>query len=216
MGYAVTAVQGLEACPFCREMFPRGEARECPMCGVRLVSAARLAPAEAGVDEDEQAAGPKQRGEATLPWTYLRLGRGPLLILGLLGLVAFGLPWVNSFSPERVVYSGVDLARRTGVAWSVGVAWFTLVPLVLSRRTPWKLRGARLACAFLSIIPGMVALMLLLHPPQSAEAHGVVLRVRYAFEPAIYLTAALSLAATVVSALFLGGRAPKPDAPARG
>jgi hypothetical protein len=219
MGYAATAVRGLEACPFCREMFPPGEHADCPLCGVGLVPAARLPSQADGDDADDELDGrgraaPKDPTERILPWAYWGKARGPLLVLTTLGLIAFCLPWVHSFTPERVVYSGIDIARRTGLAWSVGVAWFTLLPLILTRRTIRDMRGARLAVAVLAVIPAIVAATLLLNPPQAGQAHGVVVRLRYAWEPAIYATVVISLVTSLLAALGFGGKiAPAPANP---
>lgn len=188
----------LLACPFCREMFEKGERQTCPVCGVGLVSFEKLplsdeALAEGGV--------PHRPEMDLLPATYLRRGRALLPALALAGLVAFFLPWVHVTLPDIVALSGFDLARRLGWAWGAGVAWFILVPTVLSRRTIWHLRGARVAAFFLSAIPGTTAAILLARPPHGS--HGVPLR--FTFAVGLYGTLVLSAVATIVAA-FLGGR----------
>ena len=82
-----------------------------------------------------------------------------------------------------------------------GVAWFILVPTVLSRRTIFQMRGARVATAFLAAIPGMTTLVLLTRPPHGS--HGVP--VHFTYQPGLYSTLALSVAA-LFAALALGGR----------
>lgn len=204
MGYAAR-VRGLEACPFCKEMFPAGEQTDCPLCGVKLIAASKLP--DAGDEPDDEGEARGALVEKPLPWTYWGKARGPLALLSVLGLVAFCAPWVNSYAPELTVFTGIDIARRTGVAWSAGVAWFTLLPLVLSRRTVRQMRGARLAIAVLAAIPAIVALTMLLNPPQAAEARGVLVRLRYAWAPGIYATLGLGLVTAAVAALRFGGPA---------
>src|SRR6266545_2930706 len=83
----------LQSCPFCRALFPKGEVSECPECGVHLVSMDKLPPSVEALHE-EMAAGeivlPEQRD---LPTTYFGRGRGLLLVLAILGLISFFLPW---------------------------------------------------------------------------------------------------------------------------
>jgi hypothetical protein len=210
MGYALSAVQGLEACPFCKELFPQGETRECPTCGVALVSMRQLTASAEALDEDETTP-----AEPRLPLTHWGHARGPLIALAALGLVAFLLPWIHQYTPNQVTFTGVDISRRTGLSWSVGAAWFTLLPLLVSRRTIRALQGVRLVAAMLAVIPAITAGMLLLNPPRVVQAAGVVMRVRFDWAPALYATLALSLLATVLAVFFLGGplRAAPKDAP---
>ena len=98
MGMHVTIVRAryarrvpLLACPFCREMFPDGERKTCPVCGVPLVAQGKLPLSDDALSEDGLARQPEWD---LLPFTYLRRGRGPLALLCVLGLVAFFMPWV--------------------------------------------------------------------------------------------------------------------------
>jgi hypothetical protein len=158
----------------------------------------RLPPSNEVVSEDGIPDAPEY---LPLPATYLGRGRGPLAALGLLGLAAFLLPWVRVTMPDIVSYSGLDLAKRLGWSWGAGVAWMVLVPTVVSRRSIMKMRGARLAAAFLAAVPGATVLVLVLRPPHGT--HGVPLRFTYG--PGLFATAALSLVAIAVG-LVLGGR----------
>ena len=121
--------------------------------------------------------------------------------MALLGLMAFLSPWVNLTMPDVVTYSGLDIARRLGWAWAAGVAWFVLLPIVLSRRSIMQMRGARVAASFLAAIPGVTAALLLGRPPHGT--HGVPLHFTFAW--GLYATLALSLACVAVG-LFFGGR----------
>jgi len=188
----------LLACPFCRELFDRREEKSCAVCGVALVPLERLAPSTDGMTEDGIPEAPEDQ---PLPWAYLGRGRGLLAGLGLLGLVAFVLPWVKVTLPDVVSYSGLDLGKRLGWVWGAGVAWTVLVPTVVSRRSIVRMRGARLATAFLGAVPSATVLVLVSRPPHGS--HGVPLRFTYG--AALFATAALSLVA-IVAGCFFGGR----------
>jgi hypothetical protein len=188
----------LLACPFCREMFKRGERELCSVCGVELVPFETLPLSDDAIGEDGVPPEPEME---MLPLAYMGRGRGLITVLSVAGLVAFFLPWIHVTMPDETIFSGCSLAQRLGWAWGTGVAWFILVPTVLSRRTIFHLRGARVAAAFLAAVPGMTTVVLLTRPPHGS--YGVPLR--FTFEPALFATLALSLAAFVV-ALVLGGR----------
>lgn len=196
---ALSSASVLAACPFCREMFDRREHKACPVCGVALVPFERLAPSDEALSEDGV---PRRPELEPLPAAFLGRGRGLLAAIAMAGLGAFCLPWIHVTLPDIVTYSGVAVARRLGWAWGAGVAWFVLVPTVLSRRSIAQMRGARVAASFLSAIPGVTALVLLSRPPHGS--HGVPLR--FTFGEGVYATLALSAVALGVALLF-GGRA---------
>lgn len=134
-------------------------------------------------------------------WNYLGRGRGALVALGLVGIVLFFLPWVHLTMPYIDSKSGFDLAhQRIGWLWASFAAWMVLIPTVASRKNIFQLRGARVAAAFLSAIPGVAVTILLAKPP-----HGGIIPVRYTWEWAIYAMLLLSIAAVFVS-VRLGGR----------
>ncbi len=191
----------LLACPFCREMFQPKEHTSCPVCGVPLVAQGKLALSTDALHELGEDGLPREPEWEPLPAAYLGRSRGALAALAVLGLVAFVLPWVHLTMPDIVSYSGFTLARRLGWAWGGGVAWFVLLPTVLSRRSIMQMRGARVAVSFLAAVPGITAAMLLLRPPHGV--HGVPLR--FTWEVGIFATLALS-AAAVGFGLFFGGR----------
>jgi hypothetical protein len=188
----------LLACPFCREMFQRGERELCSVCAVKLVPFETLPLSDDAISEDGVPPEPEME---TLPLTYIGRGRGLITAVSVVGIVVFFLPWIHVTMPDDTFLSGCSLAQRLGWAWGSGVAWFILVPTVLSRRTIFHLRGARVAAAFLAAVPGMTTAVLLARPPHGS--HGVP--VRFTFEPALFATLALSLAAFGI-ALVLGGR----------
>jgi hypothetical protein len=192
----------LVACPFCREAFPRpargARGGECPVCGVTLVAFGAL-PKDGGEPEDEAAE--DEPAWEPLPMRYAGRGRGALAVAAALGLAAFAAPWIHMTMPDVMTYSGIDIARRLGWAWAAGVAWFVLVPIVVSRRSIMQMRGARVAVAFLAAIPGTTAALLLARPPHGAR--GVPLQFSFAW--GLYATLALSVVAAAFAVAF-GGR----------
>jgi hypothetical protein len=188
----------LLACPFCREMFERGERPTCPVCGVSLVAFEKLPVSDEALSEDGVVRQPEWE---PLPVTYLRRGRGALALLAVAGLVAFFAPWVDITMPDVVSYSGFEMARRLGWAWGAGVAWFVLFPMVLTRRSVMKMRGARVAASFLAAVPGLTAALLLAGSQHGS--HGVPLHFSWAW--GLFATLALSVVA-LPFAFFFGGR----------
>ncbi len=189
---------GLVACPFCREMFEEGEASTCPVCGMKLAQLHKLPPS---IDAMHDEAGVPTAPELELlPITYLGRGKGPLAVLGLLGVAFFFLPWVRLTMPYIDAKSAFDLAHeRIGWLWGICAAWVVLVPTVLSRRSIVQMRGARVAAAFLSMIPTVAVSILLAKPPR-----GGIIPVRYTWDWPMWATLAVSLAAVVFS-IRLGG-----------
>jgi hypothetical protein len=203
-------VRGLVACPFCRELYPAEERERCPQCEVDLVQFSRLPPADPGLDES--APPPPDPDERRLPWWSPALGRGPLALLALAGLVAFAMPWVHLSAPERIVFTGADVARRTGLAWAAAAAWFTLLALVLSRRSARTMRGVRVIATVLAAVPAVVAGSLLANPPAAAQARGVIVPFRFEWGWGLVATLALGLAAAALGA-FTFGRLPERHPP---
>jgi hypothetical protein len=190
------------ACPFCREMFEKAEETRCPVCGIDLLAFEKLPPAPhllAEVDPEDGV--PLAPEHERFRMAYLGRGRGAVVMLALVGLLLFFLPWVKLTLPYTAQISGFDLAHRLGWSWAGGVAWGVLVPTVASRRTIAQLRGARVAAAFLAGIPGMVVGILVAFPP-----HGGLIPVVFTYAWPLWCTVAASVAG-VVLALRLGGRA---------
>jgi hypothetical protein len=188
------------ACPFCREMFERDEVANCPVCGIALRALDKLPRADTLLHEFEDDGVPPAPEQLPFALTYAGRGRGALVVLGILGIALFFLPWVHLTVPYIAELSGFDLARRLGWSWGAGVAWVVMVPTVASRRTIAQLRGARFAASFLSLIPAVTAGILTAFPP-----HGRLFPVRLTFGWAIWTTIAVSLGAVLVGAK-LGGR----------
>lgn len=182
-------------------MFEEGEAAACPICGVALKAFEKLPPSPDAHAVDPENA-PKAPEYEPLPLTYLGRAKGPLLALALVGIGLFMAPWIHMTLPNDELLSGFDVARRLGWSWGAGVAWVVLVPTVLSRRSIVQMRGARVAAAFLSLVPAVTAAILLLRPPRGA--HHVPLR--FTWEWPMWAILAVS-ALAFVFALRLGGRA---------
>jgi hypothetical protein len=197
VGYARKVA--LLACPFCREMFEASEAKRCPVCEMDLTKFENLPPShDALFDEAGVPTAPEM---APLPLTYLGRGKGPLVVVALLSMVLFFLPWVQLTMPYIDHKSGFDLAHeRIGWLWSVFVAWVVLIPTVLSRRSIIQMRGARVAAAFLSAIPAVAIGILLARPPR-----GHIMVVKYTWDWPMFVMLGLSLIAVGLS-LRLGGR----------
>ena len=190
---------GLTACPFCREMFEAKEARTCPACGLQLEALSKLPPSyDALLDEPDEPLPPHME---PLPWTYAGRGRGPLLALAVLGLAAFFAPWVHETAPELRDLSGFGLARRLGWTWAPAVAFFVMIPLVLTRRSIHKMRGARVAVAFLAAVALTTVAMRLLFTPASS----LLRPVRFTWGYGLYATGAIALLA-LIAAAFFGGK----------
>lgn len=196
-------VARLVACPFCRELFEDGESERCPECDVALVPMERLPPSLDAL-HDELADGlvtpPEDR---RLPLSYAGRGRGALFVLALLGLGAFFLPWVELHRPNELVYRGFDLARgRAGWLWGGAVAWFVMLPLVVTRRTVRAMRGARVVCALFAAMTLGEIVMLVALPPSSGSRY---LTYDYTWGWGLYSSAVVSMVGLIVAVRF-GGR----------
>jgi magnesium-transporting ATPase (P-type) len=200
MRYAVTApMPGFVACPFCRQLFEPGKASTCPDCGLGLKDLTKLPPSyDAKTEYPEEPIPPHME---TLPWTYAGRSRALLLVLAVAGLAVFFAPWVHESAPDLRVLTGYGLARMSAFFWAPAVAWFVLFPLVLTRRSVYKMRGARVAVAFLAGIALVAVASLLAHPPRSA----LLRPVRIEWQWGIYAAGAAALAAVLASFGF-GGR----------
>jgi len=193
---------GLVACPFCREMFELGEARECPVCGMALVAFEKLPMSQETHDEFGLRRDPAHE---LLPWTYPGRMRGALTVAALVGVLLFFVPWIHQTLPTDYDLSGFHLARRLGWVWGAGIGWLVLIPTVLSRRTIAQMRGARVAAAFLSATSLVSCAILLLKPP-----HATYYRPHFTYDVGFWITLAVSAVAVVLS-FRLGGRDPRTE-----
>lgn len=203
VGYACWVAPPLLACPFCRELFAKGETDgTCPECGVRLESLENLPPSLEALAEQAEAGEAVAVEDRPLAWNHLGRGRGALVAVATAGLVAFFLPWVHVASPYTETFSGFALAaRRAPWLWGGAAAWFVLIPLVVSRRTIAQMRGVRAISIVFAAMTAVEAAMLLALPPRQHE----YVTFEYGFGWGLYLSAALS-AAGVWFAAQLGGR----------
>jgi len=190
----------LIACPFCHELFVKGEVEHCPACGLSLTDLSKLPLSQDAMAELEDFGLPTPPHLAPLAWFDMRRGKGILVFGAALGLIAFFSPWVNMSSPEVRALTGADLARRSGWIWAAGVSWFVLLPMAFTRRTIDKLRGARVAAAFLSAIPILTCSILWLMPP-----HARYVPIRFEWGWGLYATCLIGALATATS-IRLGGK----------
>lgn len=199
MRYALAgSMRTLVACPFCREMFEPGERKRCPECDIPLARLEDLPKTQVVGDEVEEDLPPD---EEILPWTYLGRFRGALILLSVVGIGAFFLPWATMLAPEHRTLGGHDFAHYLGWMWAPLVSWLVLLPLVLSRRSVYKMRGARLAVAFLSAMVVMTVAVRVVFPPRGTALDPVNLEWR----SGIWLTLALGIAGLALASRF-GGR----------
>ncbi len=203
MGYSlVRPMRTLLGCPFCREMFEPGEARKCPACGLKLLPLEELPKAKAG--SAEVVGGEVEEippDEETLPMTYFGRARGPLVLVAIAGLAAFFLPWVRERAPEHIDMSGPQIASHLGWMWAPLVSWMVMIPLVLSRRSVFRMRGARVAVAFLAAMCLLTVVVRIAFPPSVNKLDPHILE----WGIGMYVTAGLALVALGLSFVF-GGR----------
>jgi hypothetical protein len=129
----------------------------------------------------------------------MRRGKGILVLGAFFGLLVFFAPWVAMTVPEVRLLSGAELARRTGWIWAAAAAWFVLLPMAFTRRTIDKMRGARVAAAFLSAVPVLTCSILWLVPPR---ARYVPIRFEWAW--GLYATWIVGAVAVATSIRFGG------------
>lgn len=199
VGYSLAgSMRTLLACPFCREMFEPKEAKVCPACGLALKKLEELPPAPVVGGELLAEASPD---EEILPWTYFARGRGALFLTSLAGIASFFLPWVVELAPERRILSGPQIASHLGWMWAPLVAWMVMIPLVLSRRSVFRMRGARVAVAFLAGMALVTSLVRVLFKPVVNKLDPHIIEAGFG----LYVNAAISLIAIGLAFSF-GGR----------
>ena len=206
---STTLAAELLACPFCRQLFPSGETASCPECGIPLSPLAKLPPSHDALAEDPPEVVPPHM--VTLPWTYLGRGRGLLAALGFAGLLAFFSPWVVETAPNLHTYSGFELGLRLRWIWAAGIAFLVMVPIVLSRRTVFAMRGSRFAVGFLAGIALVTVIVKIAFPP---AASGLV-PVRYEWGSGLYACGVIALLVIGAATRFGGELEDLPTPPGK-
>jgi hypothetical protein len=203
----LTKSDDLRACPFCRELFVKGESDDCPECGIPVRDIAELPPSPEAerLIHEEASSRPHEHTipqAEPLPLKDMSRGRGPLLLCALLGLAAFYLPWAVQTMPENVSMNGAEMAHKAAFFWSSFTAWLVLFPAVASRRTILKMHGARPAIIMLASLPA-VWCGFLLSKPTRLVVRGVPFEYHWGY--GFWATFALSALATAIAFRF-GGR----------
>jgi hypothetical protein len=192
----------LIGCPFCEELFPEGEATACPVCGVPLRPVDKLpATYETRLAQAaELAAVPPE--DRVVPWWYFRRSRGALVLVAVGGLAAFFAPWIRLYKPDEIVYTGLSLAHARG-GWFFGAAagWFVMIPLVVTRRTVYKMRGVRIITAMFAGLSVVETAQLLVFPPHGNR----YIPVAFEWAWGLYASLALGVLGVILGARF-GGR----------
>jgi hypothetical protein len=192
-------MSGLYACPFCREMFEKSEAKSCPECGLGLEELSKLPLSyDAKLDEPEEPVPPHMEN---MSWSYLGRNRALLLGLAVLGFACFFAPWVRETAPDLRELTGFGLARKLGWMWAPAIAFFVMFPLVLTRRSIYKMRGARVAVAFLAGIVITTVAVRLAFTPRSSPLRPV----RFEWAWGFYATG-LAAIGCLAAGLGFGGR----------
>ncbi len=196
-------MSGLLCCPFCRELYTKDDGVErCPDCGVDLVPIHEVAPSPETRLEQEavlEQTPPEWRTLSIWEW---RRGRGLLLLLAILGLASYALPWFSQTMPETRVLTGYQLARHhVGWLWGGAVGWFILLPLVFTRRSIAAMRGVRMIAA---IFASMTAAEILVFVNVTASRQSQVV-VQFAWEWGIWVSCFVSALGTCAAVMFGGG-----------
>jgi len=195
-------MEQLLACPFCRELFRADEQTRCPACGLSLRPMQDLPPSLDALEEEAASGEYVPPEDRELSRYYFGRGRGALLVLGVLGLAAFFLPWVNMTAPEIASYSAFDLARgRAGWLWGGAVGWFILLPLVWTRRSVARMRGVRIICAVFAAMTLVEVLMMVALPPRGGRLYPI----EFHWGLGLYASGVISALGVAVAARF-GGR----------
>lgn len=165
----------------------------------------RLPPSADAIAEEAAEAELTLPEDRVVSWFFLGRSRGVLLLLGVLGLVAFTMPWVELVEPYEESISGYLLARRgSGWLWGGAAAWLVLVPLVLTRRTVRKMRGVRAIVTVFAAMTAVEVAMLAALPPRGSP----LVRYEYEWGLGLYASAVVS-ALGIAFGLRFGGPLPR-------
>ena len=136
-------------------------------------------------------------------WDFRR-GRGLLPVLAILGLLTYALPWFSQTLPETRILTGYQLARHhVGWLWGGAVGWFTLIPLVVTRRSIAAMRGVRMISA---VFASLTATEVLVFVNITASRQNQVV-VQFAWEWGIWISCFVSALGACIAA-NLGGSVP--------
>jgi len=194
----------LYACPFCRQLFTEGEVEECPNCAIVVEPVEELPPSyDAELVEPEPPTPPEY---LRVPVTYAGRMRGVLLLLAAAGCGTFFAPWLREYLPEIRVLSGFGFARTLAWLWAAPVAWFIMFALVLSRRTIYHMRGARLAVGILAVMVLMTVALRIGLTPES----GALVPRSYEWGWGLYASGLLAACALAAALRFGGSLDSKP------
>ncbi|MDX2051913.1 MAG: hypothetical protein SFV15_05930 [Polyangiaceae bacterium] len=196
----------LLSCPFCRELYGAEEASRCPTCDVELVPLGSLPLSDEARLEDALSGTVEHPDDVRFGLFYFGKGRGLLVLLALAGLGCFFAPWLSVTAPDPSEITGFQIAhRRSGWFWGGALGFFILIPLLVTRRCAYDLRGVRVISATFAVLTLLEVLILFWRPPTA----GRFIRITYDWGWGLYASAIISAAATWV-ALRLGGPRPEP------
>ena len=192
---------GLLACPFCREMFEEGEAKSCPVCGMKLAKFDKLPPSLDAV-HDEGGVPARARARAASPGPTSVAARARSSRSASRASCSSSCPGCSSpcrtSTPSRASISRTSASAGCGRRSSAGSCSFPPSSAAATSRScvarAWRLR-------FSAQFPAIAVGILLAKPPR-----GGIVPVRYTWDWPIYAMLAVSLIAIVV-AVRLGGRA---------
>lgn len=202
------AVAGLLCCPFCRDLYTKDDGVErCPDCSVDLVPFQEVAPSPETQLEQEALLEQTPAAWRQMAFLDLSKGRGLLLLLALLGLLSYALPWFSQTLPETRVLSGFQLARtHVGWLWGGAVGWFILIPLVISRRSIAAMRGVRMISA---VFASLTATEVLVFVNITSSRQSQII-VQFAWEWGIWVSCFISALGACIAVTF-GGPQPEAD-----
>ncbi|MBW2524058.1 MAG: hypothetical protein JRI23_07780 [Deltaproteobacteria bacterium] len=186
-------------------MFTEGEVDRCPDCDIAVEPVEDLPTSYEAEQIDPEPPTPPEYEQ--LSWGYAGRMRGPLILVAVGGIGLFFAPWLREFAPEIRVQSGFEFARSLAWLWAAPVAWFIMLGLVLSRRTVYHMRGARLAVGLLAVMVLATVAMRIAFTPEST---GLVPR-SYEWGWGLYASGALALVAIAAAPRF-GGTLTEPSA----
>lgn len=155
-GRMIMTDRGVLFCPFCAEPF-EGLSR-CPAHDLELVPFRELSRLRTTDDDDR------------VPVYSPSMGRGALFLGVIVTLVAFLCPLVRLSGAIELTNTLEELATgRAPRLWLVPAAAVATLSILLRRRTPSQMRGARLALCLLAALPSVVVAVTLAGASDAAQ-----------------------------------------------